>query len=144
MSTNWGSTKSEGYIKRARRRFGSRATFVCSPVSAAAVEPESFAIAIAYGVIHHLDDPAAADLYSLAHRALRPGGRLVTFDGCFVNGQSRVARTLPTRDRGEFVRQAEEYLALVPSTVEILRSDIRHDALRIPYTVLVVEAGKRV
>jgi len=137
-----GIDQSEAYVKAARRRYGGRAAFVCSPVSTAAVEPESFDLAIAYGVLHHLDDAGAADLYSLAHRALRPGGRLITLDGCFVDEQSRVVRVLLTRDRGEHVRKAEDYLALVPRTFEVLQADIRHDALRIPYTVLVVEMVK--
>ncbi len=40
----------------------------------------------------------------LARAALRPGGRLVTADGCYLDGQSRIARLLLKMDRGRHVR----------------------------------------
>ena len=134
----------QAYIRAARERYGNRAEFVCSELSRVTLEPESFDVAIAYGVLHHLDDASVAELYDFAHRALKRRGRLITLDGCFVDDQRPAARFLLGRDRGEHVRRADQYLALVPQRFEVRRADVCHDVLRIPYTMLIVEAAKRV
>ena len=75
-------------------------------------EQGTFSLVMATGVLHHLDDERAARLYELARRALRPNGRLITYDGCFVPEQSKTARWLLSHDRGKFVRTREAYLRL--------------------------------
>ena len=40
----------------------------------------SFDIVIAHGLLHHLDDRQATELFALARAALRPGGRLIIID----------------------------------------------------------------
>jgi SAM-dependent methyltransferase len=93
-----------------------------------------FDIVLATGVLHHLDDEEARELFRTAREALRPGGRLVTLDGCYVDGQSRMARYLLSRDRGKFVRAPEAYVRLARSQFEDVQASVRDDLLRIPYT----------
>lgn len=133
------------YIDSAKRRYGERGRFHCQRVSEARIftdEPDSFDIVLATGILHHLDDREAIDLFEIAKRALRPGGRLVTFDGCYVDGQSRVARYLLGRDRGEFVRTREGYTRLAESVFGEVNASITHDLLRIPYTHIILECVK--
>ena len=106
----------------------------------AAIEGEqgTFDVVLATGVIHHLDDVQAAALFGLARLALRPAGRLVTFDGCRVPQQSRLARWLLAKDRGKFVRTQEEYLRLASARFANVELDLRHDLLRVPYTHLIM------
>ena len=101
----------------------------------------AYDIVTANGVVHHLDDEEAATLFRLGHEVLRPGGRLVTSDGCFVAGQSPVARLLLSMDRGRYVRQADEYIRLARTAFEGVQASIRHDLLRFPFTHIMLECA---
>ncbi|MBL8792437.1 MAG: class I SAM-dependent methyltransferase [Planctomycetia bacterium] len=125
----------ERYIRAARSRFGGRGEFRCQSVAGLVVdEPGSYDLVMANGLLHHLNDQQATQLLSMAYRALKPGGRLVTFDGCYVPGQSRLARWLLYLDRGRYVRDSQGYVALAGAAFDHVRSHVRHDLLRIPYT----------
>ena len=127
-------------IAMAKARYGERGTFVCQSVSQMAVEqPHSFDLVMAHGLVHHLDNTEAQQLFETAALALKPGGRFVTLDGCFVPGQSRVAHWLLKNDRGQFVRTAEGYLTLANRVFSDVRPTIRHDLLRTPYTHIMLE-----
>lgn len=128
------------YISSAEKRFGSKGRFCCGDVGLATIEGEqgSFDLVLAIGVLHHLDDAQAAKLFDLARRALRPTGRLVTYDGCYVAQQSRIARWLLAKDRGKFVRPREEYLRLASAHFSKVEPHLRHDLLRMPYTHLIM------
>ena len=136
---------SPSYIESATRRYGHRGQFFCQRVSEAQVfleQPESFDIVLAIGVLHHLDDAEAMQLFEIARRALKKDGRLVTYDGCYVRGQSRAAKYLLSRDRGQFVRDEQGYTGLAGSRSDEVRASIRHDLLRIPYTHIIMECIK--
>jgi cyclopropane fatty-acyl-phospholipid synthase-like methyltransferase len=128
------------YVCSARKRFGSRGRFCCGDVGLATIEGEqgSFDLVLAIGVIHHLKDAQAAGLFDLARLALRPTGRLVTYDGCYVPQQSRIARWLLARDRGKFIRTREDYLRLAQARFSKVETHLRHDLLRIPYSHLIM------
>jgi SAM-dependent methyltransferase len=128
------------YISSAKERFGSRGRFFCGDVGLATIEGEqgTFDLVLAIGVIHHLDDAQAAKLFDLARRVLRPTGRLVTYDGCYVSQQSRIARWMLAKDRGKYVRTQEEYLRLASMRFSKVESYLRHDLLRMPYTHLIM------
>jgi SAM-dependent methyltransferase len=131
------------YISSAKKHFGSRGRFCCGDVGLATIEGEqgSFDLVLATGVIHHLDDAQAARLFDLAHRVLRPNGRLVTYDGCYVPQQSHIARWLLAKDRGKFVRTREEYTRLALARFSKVEPHLRHDLLRIPYTQLIMRCS---
>ncbi|QSX79661.1 class I SAM-dependent methyltransferase [Agrilutibacter solisilvae] len=134
---------SQRYIDAARDRYGDRGIFHCADVQdlvGEALPPCQLAIAI--GLLHHLDDPAAMGLISSLYERLAPGGRLVTLDGGYWPGQSRIGRALARRDRGQHVRTAEGYAALVDarfSRVEVIR---REDLLLVPYSHVILECTK--
>jgi SAM-dependent methyltransferase len=129
-----GHDLSADYVAAARERFGDRGTFVVGGVGAVTLEPGSFDAAIAKGVLHHLDDHLARTLFDEAAAALRPGGRLVTIDPTFAPGQSRIARFLASRDRGQNVRTVADYAALVPDSFSSVETHVHHDLLRVPYS----------
>jgi cyclopropane fatty-acyl-phospholipid synthase-like methyltransferase len=97
-----------------------------------------FDIVMAFGLTHHLDNEEARDLFRLGHTALKPGGRMITHDGCYVNGQSAFARYLLRSDRGRFVRTKPEYEQLAREYFDHIQFDIRADVLRIPYYHLIM------
>jgi len=138
-----GLDRSPEYINSAKARFGSKGRFLCSDVSLVALEQEqgTFNLALATGVIHHLNDQQAADLFALARRSLRPDGRLITFDGCYVPDQSRIAKWMLNNDRGKFVRTRAKYECLASAGFSKVECHLRHDLLRIPYTHLIMLCG---
>jgi hypothetical protein len=95
-------------------------------------------IAVAIGVLHHMDDSAARELFLLACGSLKAGGRFITLDPCFENGQNPLARFLISRDRGQNVRTQVGYEKLVPPGCRITRSIVRHKNW-IPYTHCLLE-----
>lgn len=137
-----GFDESQEYIAAARARFADRAEFVCGRVEAVDVQRfGDFDAVLAIGVLHHLADRAAIRLFELARSILRPGGRLISIDGCYVPHQSQIARFLLSRDRGRFVRDETGYLSLARAVFPVVRGDVRHDLARFPYTHLVMSCS---
>ena len=66
----------------------------------------------------------------------------MSLDGCFADGQSRFARWMLRRDRGQFVRELPGYLRLAEAVFPTVTPAVRHDLLRIPYTVAILECVK--
>ncbi|HVO60878.1 MAG TPA: class I SAM-dependent methyltransferase [Terriglobales bacterium] len=132
------------YIATARRRYGKRGDFVCERVNHDSIsEFGAFDIVLALGLTHHLDDDEARNLFCLGHAALKPGGRLITNDGCYTTGQSRLERYLLSSDRGRFVRTQEAYLTLAHTSFFCVVPHLRSDVLRIPYTHLIMECVRQ-
>jgi len=138
-----GFDMSKGYIEAARKRFGHRGMFMCQLLSPEIIEQmELFDLVIAIGVLHHLDNVNAKNLFDLARRALKPGGRLITIDPVFFAGQSRLEHYLISRDRGRFVRSDKEYLGLITEGFSGSKTFIRRGLLRMPYSLMFIECFK--
>ncbi len=73
------------------------------------------------------------------NKFLKPGGKLVTCDGVWADGQSPAARWLLAKDRGEYVRSEREYVGIASQVFSNIRPSVRHDLLRIPYTHLILQ-----
>ncbi len=132
------------YVASAKERFGPARRFLCEDASKSSLNGEqgSFDLVLATGLVHHLTDCEAARLFEFARTALRPDGRLVTFDGCYVPNQSRLATWILDNDRGKFVRTRAEYERLAAAAFPRVEANLRHDLLRIPYTHLIMCCGK--
>jgi SAM-dependent methyltransferase len=131
----------ERYIDFAKIKYRGRGQFYCRSVEKAFLpgEPHSYDIVTANAILHHLSDDEATTLFQLARHALKAGGRLVTFDGCYVEGQNKIARYLLSKDRGKYVRTTEGYLALARKTFANVDYKIYEDLLRLPYTHIVLQ-----
>lgn len=103
--------------------------------------PAQADVAMAIGVLHHLDDVLADSALALAADLVGSGGRFVSMDPCFVDGQPRVARFLASRDRGRHVRSPAALEELVRRRFKAVQVDVHNDMLRIPYTHVTVEAS---
>ena len=130
----WGFDVSPKYIERAKRTFKSLGNFRCKlfEVSDLPLLPK-FDVVLLSGVLHHLDDGEAGRICSLARRALKTGGRLVTIDPCLVPGQNFVARYLIGKDRGQNVRNEMGYRALAAEHFDSVQIDVVNKSW-IPYT----------
>lgn len=130
------------YIDSAKRRFGKRAHFHCGIFDAQqANRLQPFDLVIALGVLHHISDIEACNLFKLAKGTLKPTGRVVTIDPCFVKDQNPFAHFLISHDRGQNVRTAEAYCALPGLNFGKIDGKLRHRS-RIPYTEWVMECRR--
>jgi SAM-dependent methyltransferase len=132
---------SDAYIDRARDRFGNKAEFHVGDASTFSPGERRFDLVLAIGVLHHLDDHQTRHLLQMAGRALAPEGRAVTVDGVYAPGQSPVARAIIDRDRGQHVRTLDGYEALAGETFSTVQAVVRHDLLRIPYSLCILESS---
>jgi SAM-dependent methyltransferase len=139
-----GFDMSEAYIDAAKRRYGTRGRFTCAKVEAfgsgsRGPDVGGYDIALAFGVLHHLDDGECRSLFQGAREALKPGGRLVTLDPCYLDGQSYLAKFVVSHDRGQNVRFPEAYAALGKPSFSDIAITVQEKPLRIPTqnTVLV-------
>jgi SAM-dependent methyltransferase len=140
-----GFDMSSSYIESARQRWSNRVKckFACRTVEDWTIdEPAYFDIVIAMGIVHHLDDDQANELFAKASRALKLHGTMITWDNVYVDGQHPVAKWLISKDRGRFVRQPEAYKTLGARHFAETQGDVIHDALRIPYTHFIMRCRR--
>jgi len=132
---------SPAYIEHANRAFRGRGKFLVADVTSFEMHDlEPFDLVTAVGLLHHLSDEGVAQLLArLGARMSGPKGRLVTIDGCYIAGQSRIAAFLLSLDRGRHVRTPEEYALLAKPVFSKVRVTVRHDLLRIPFTFCILE-----
>lgn len=131
---------SPSYIASAETRFGGpKAEFRVGDATAIPDDLRDFDVAIATGVMHHLDDDQVRAMVRGIAAALRPEGRFVDLENAFVPDQHRFARALIERDRGQHVRTPEAYVALAGSAFGSVTPTVVHDLLRIPYTHCILE-----
>jgi len=123
-------------IEFAREKFGDRGKFLCERVGDQAGDgwTDYFDVINAHGLLHHLSDDDSEQLFSCATRFLKPGGYMVTADPVFTDGQSRVARWVISKDRGQNVRTPDAYLALAHKFFEDVTHCIRSKESLLPYT----------
>ncbi len=127
------------YIEHAKKHYGDRGQFYCEELTAKrAAEFGRFDLVLLNGVVHHLDDATAIDLLRILASCLSDRGRVLTLDGCYVESMSPVSRFLLKHDRGQFVRQREEYIALASGIFSEVEPTHRSDLFRIPYDALVM------
>jgi SAM-dependent methyltransferase len=139
----WGFDISEEYINYAAKKFGARGHFSSRQLGNDDLSNmPKFDLVLAIGLLHHMDDKAAIAFLQLAHEALKPGGRLVTLDACWVEGQHPIAKFLITHDRGQNVRTESGYMELVASVFSSIKITVRHK-MWIPYTHCFIECTRK-
>jgi SAM-dependent methyltransferase len=138
----YGFDTDKGYIEHARAKNAPNAEFhlgIFDEEAASRVKPAD--VILMTGLLHHLTDEEARALLSVSMETLRPGGRLLTLDGCYRSGQSLFKKKLLDWDRGEYVRAERGYRELFPSQMA-LEVHIDEDLSRIPYTFISIVARR--
>lgn len=138
-----GFDASQKYINTAKKRYGTKGKFICELVNTSNLPYESyFNIVLVMGILHHLDDSESRQLFDIAHRALKSGGRLIAIEPCFTENQSPCAKWIISKDRGQNVRNEKGYRELANNLFTNTSYNIRQDLLRIPYTHIIIECTK--
>lgn len=125
----------EAYIAYAQRSFGDLGAFHCRHFDAAAAREFAGAdVVMMNGVLHHIGNDELKSTLADISDVLADDGVLFTLDGCYAEGQSRIAKWLLDNDRGDFVRDRDGYYHLLRSAFPRVNLDIRDDYSRVPYT----------
>ena len=123
------------YISAASAKYRTKGTFICAEVDQLSEYGlKTFDRILLLAVMHHLDDEKLAKLLSGLKKRLNDGGTLITFDVAFEESQNLIAKFLAKNDRGKHVRTKQEYLEFLSSEFKIVKAELRHDLLRVPYT----------
>jgi SAM-dependent methyltransferase len=129
------------YIEAARAQLAGRGTFLCADLATANLSQfPPFDLAILAGVLHHLNDAEAGAVLELVRRIVKPGGRLVTMDPCYVPGQHAIAKFMLDHDRGRHIRNADDYRRLFESQ-GVPETRVFSEMLRIPFTTIIATLG---
>ncbi|WP_299556118.1 class I SAM-dependent methyltransferase [Seonamhaeicola sp.] len=127
------------YIKTAREHYPQYDFHATSIEKFKLKDPQTFDVVITTGVIHHLNDNQVKTLFNLAKNALKPEGRLVTFDGCYIANQNPISKKFLDMDRGNFIRNEKEYVFLAKQYFSDVKTKIDETYFHIPYTSLIME-----
>jgi SAM-dependent methyltransferase len=126
------------YIDYARSSFGHLGRFHCHYFDAAAADEFADAdVVMMNGVLHHLGDEELKETLANVRGVLKRDGVLFTLDGCYREGQSRIAKWLLDNDRGEFVRDRNGYHHVLSEAFGKVDLAVREDYSRVPYTFII-------
>lgn len=133
------------YLELARNRFGTDAySFFEADCSKAGVwlaeRGYRFDAIVAAGVLHHLDDREVRELLDLAVAYCEPDGFFASFDNAIVPHENPIAAALIRADRGEHIRTPGEYEMLLRGKFSSIKSEVRGDLMRVPYTLVFFRA----
>jgi SAM-dependent methyltransferase len=136
-----GFDRNEAYIARAKKVHVQRGEFICDDlVNFANYALPTVDVAVAIGILHHLDDNLSADLLRTAASMLKPGGRLITVDPCYHGDQSWPQRLVVSYDRGRHVRPFDAYLALCSAAFAEPTGLLKQGYLPFPHTICIMQA----
>jgi len=136
----FGLDMNQRYVEAAIKRYGDKGIFIYGKIdSDLPVRYSYYDIVLALGVLHHLDDAEASRLFAAAKRILRPGGRLVTLDGFYSDGQSKLVHYFLSADRGKYIRTREAYLAIATRFFTRIQEHVRRDLSVMPYDHIIME-----
>ena len=141
----FGFDRNQDYISSAKSRFANRnAEFVCKDVNKNSISKHgNFDIALAIGILHHLDDMIAEELFETAYNSLNEGGMFLALDPVYTQNQSAAAKYIVGKDRGQAVRTDAAYLKLAEKHFKSTKVLIDERPLRIPYTGIVMICSKQ-
>lgn len=91
------------------------------------------------GLLHHLNDAEAVEVFRLAQEIMKPSGRLVCVEPVFLVHQSAFSRWLMSKDRGCNIRTEQQWRDLARKVFERYATSISVDLIRIPYVHIFIE-----
>lgn len=144
--TYLGFDLSESYIERAQQQYGSRATFMVSTATELLKHPDprfdGADLALCNGLLHHLTDDESLDVLRFAHSILKPGGRLVCIEPCYLVRQRFLSKFIMGMDRGNHLRQERAWKALVGQVFKSFNTDIATAVVHVPYVHIIIECRR--
>ena len=124
----------ERYIAAARKRYGTRAEFVCA--DGRATNPRARTTSpLPTASSTTSNDAQARSLLDVATAA----SRFVAAEPCTAPGSDALERWVMAHDRGRFIRNEEVYLDLVRTAFPQVSAELVPGTYRIPFTLVVLD-----
>lgn len=131
------------YINYANKVYGNRGCFINERVNEMALtKNEPFDIVLALGLVHHLNDDEAEELFRIAYKALKPGGLFLTKDHAYIPNQAKLEKYITSLDRGQHIRYPEQYKILASRVFAKVEKIIRNDMIWLPQTSIILKCIK--
>lgn len=132
----YGFDLSECYIRYSSKRYaGQKAHFKAERVSNISINDDLIGKCdwvFAFNIVHHIDVAEAGNIYLSAYKLLKPGGIFVEYDTTYFKGQNRFAKFIAGLDRGKFIKNDYEYIAIAKHYLKDGSIHIkRHDNLTV-------------
>jgi len=140
MSAYFGFDISEEYVSTARRLYPEFEFQASTAEQLLDSPPRAADIFFCLGLLHHLDDEQVKSVMRLAVRNLKPGGRFVALEPCYLRHQHGFGRWMTSMDRGKYVRPARAYLDLVADGFDNIESDVVTGLNNLCYTHIAIQA----
>lgn len=140
MSAYFGFDISEEYVSAARRLYPEYEFEASTAEHLLGSPPRAADVFFCLGLLHHLDDEQVRAVVRLAVRNLKPGGRFVALEPCYLRHQNGLGRWMTSMDRGKHVRPVHAYLELVAEGFGSIKSDVVNGLNNLCYTHLAIEA----
>lgn len=136
-----GYDANEDYLNTARQKYAHRRAVFNNSLVSATTLPEHLVgtcdHVLALGLLHHLSDQDARTVLELASTALKKGGRFISIDPIFIDGQNCVAKMLVGADRGRHVRHESQLTTLIQAHFNGQCSFHRENITHLPYNSMV-------
>ncbi len=138
-----GYDSSAAYIDYAKKKYGHRAKFYNKRVSKMdLMSSDLFDVVLADGLLHHLNDGEAEQLFKIGYDALKPQGFMLTVDPVLTEEQNFVARLIASNDRGQHVRFPHEYETLARISFSQVENHIVENIGKRPQTGCIIKCTK--
>lgn len=112
------------YIESASKRFSAleNARFMCGTAvdffDSDLLPDDSIDVVIIHGVLHHVEDEVAAEMFGLARKKLKQGGKMVVLEPVWFEGQSSLRKWVMTKDRGNNIKRDSDWINLFTSLTD--------------------------
>ena len=122
-------------IKYAKKKyFNKRHHFFCKELNKNEIKKlPKFDYIILFGIIHHLNNKKVCQILNLCKKLMKKNSKMLTEDPILIDNQNILAKFFISKDRGLNVRNKEQYLRLLKTNFNNLRSNITHQFFP-PYT----------
>lgn len=140
VSGYFGFDISEEYVQTAKRDYPQFEFEVATAESLLDAPQRPSDVFFCLGLLHHLDDEQVRTVVRLAVRNLKPGGRFVALEPCYLRHQGRLGRWMTARDRGRHVRFARDYLRLFNESFADVSGDVVSGLNNLLYMHLAIQA----
>jgi SAM-dependent methyltransferase len=136
-----GCDVNESYLAAARKEHGDRAVFITGRCEdwQRDVRTHRADLVLANGVLHHVDDDELRRILEFARSILKPGGRFVFYEPCYLLWQSRRSVFFMSQDRGQHIRKEQEWKDLVGQVFAHVTTNIVTGVNRLGYTCIIGE-----
>jgi len=126
------------YINYAKNKYQGSGNFFCKKLTNKDLKTlPKFDHVLLLGVLHHLSDSEVLNLLSIIKKLLKKNGNVITEDPIFIKNQNLISKFIIKRDRGNNVRDKENYIKLIKRKFKHVKSTIYHQKF-IPYTWFVM------